>query len=122
MTVRFFILQTHYRSTVDFSNEALKAAEKGLQRLMAAHSAITNLIYDENMHDFDQEEDNNLVQLCDACTVNMNDDFNTAMSLASLFELTSKIFSWQNGQLKISTIKRETCVIQTPYLESSGRI
>ena len=40
MTIRFFILQTHYRSTLDFSNEALQAAEKGLKRLMEAYEKL----------------------------------------------------------------------------------
>src|SRR5215203_1924246 len=44
MTIRFFILQTHYRSTLDFSNEALQAAEKGLRRLMDAYEWLRQLI------------------------------------------------------------------------------
>ena len=43
MTIRFFILQAHYRSTVDFSNEALQAAEKGLSRLMEAYGHLMKL-------------------------------------------------------------------------------
>lgn len=108
MTVRFFILQTHYRSTMDFSNESLRAAEKGLQRLMNALDTLNKLYYEENTTDYNHEEDNNVLQLIDSLTTYMNDDLNTAMVLASLFELSSKIFSYQNGQLKISTIKKET--------------
>jgi len=108
MTVRFFILQTHYRSTLDFSNEALQAAEKGLQRLMNALDTLNKLYYDDQPSQYNREEDNNILQLIDSCTVYMNDDVNTAMALASLFELGTKIFSWQNGQLSISSIKRET--------------
>ncbi len=111
MTLRFFILQTHYRSTLDFSNEALIAAEKGLQRLLQAQHALKNLTYNEVASDFNQEEDNIVKQLIDSCTVNMNDDLNTAMVLASLFELSSKIYSWQNAQLNISSIGRETFVL-----------
>jgi cysteinyl-tRNA synthetase len=48
MTIRFFVLQTHYRSTLDFSNEALQAAEKGLQRLWAAYEVLQKLEYASN--------------------------------------------------------------------------
>ena len=108
MTIRFFILQTHYRSTVDFSNEALQAAEKGLKRLLNAAEITGKLEYKENPSDFIHEENLKVMQLCNECTVYMNDDFNTAMTLGSLFELSSKIFSWKNEQLKISSVSRET--------------
>nr|MBA2407650.1 cysteine--tRNA ligase [Chitinophagales bacterium] len=111
MTLRFFILQTHYRSTLDFSNEALIAAEKGLQRLLQAQRTLKDLAYNEVDSDYNQEEDNIVKQLIDSCTVHMNDDLNTAMVLASLFELSSKIYSWQNAQLNISSIGRETFVL-----------
>ena len=45
MTIRFFILQAHYSSTVDFSNEALQAAEKGMQKLFLSYSLIDKLKY-----------------------------------------------------------------------------
>jgi cysteinyl-tRNA synthetase len=108
MTIRFFILQTHYRSTLDFNNEALKGAEKGLQRLMNALDLLNKLQYKENAADFDRGEDDEVKRLCDSCTQFMNDDFNTAMTMASLFELASKINAWQNQQAKISSIKKET--------------
>ena len=108
MTIRFFILQTHYRSTLDFSNEALKAAEKGLHRLMSALNISNKLIYDEQEKGFSHEEDLEIRQLCDSCTLHMNDDFNTAMTLASLFGLASKIFIWQAEPSKISNISRDT--------------
>src|SRR6185295_14851445 len=108
MTVRFFILQTHYRSTLDFTNDALKAAEKGLQRLMNALETINKLKYSENASDFIAEEDQKVRELSESCVQFMNDDFNTAMTMASLFELASKIYSYQHQQLKISSIKKET--------------
>lgn len=108
MTLRFFILQTHYRSTLDFSNEALQAAEKGLQRLMNALDALNKLSYKENAAQYKEEENNQVLQLMNSCTEYMNDDFNTAMAMASLFELSSKIFSWKNEQLAIASIKKET--------------
>jgi cysteinyl-tRNA synthetase len=108
MTLRFFILQTHYRSTLDFSNEALLAAEKGLQRLMNALETLNKLSYRENTSDFREEENAQVLQLINSCTEYMNDDFNSAMAMASLFELSAKIFSWKNEQLLISSIKKET--------------
>jgi len=108
MTVRFFILQTQYRSTLDFTNDALKAAEKGLQRLMNALETLNKLSHEDNATDFISEEDEQVQRLCNQCTEYMNDDFNTAMAMASLFELVSKIYSYQHQQLKISSIKNET--------------
>ncbi|MEP7127946.1 MAG: cysteine--tRNA ligase [Chitinophagales bacterium] len=108
MTLRFFILQTHYRSTLDFSNEALQAAEKGLQRLMNALDTLNKLSYRENNADFNPQENKRVLELINSCTEFMNDDLNTAMALASLFELSSSIFSWKNEQLSISSISKET--------------
>ncbi|MBK9730733.1 MAG: cysteine--tRNA ligase [Chitinophagaceae bacterium] len=108
MTLRFFILQTHYRSTLDFSNEALQAAEKGLQRLMNALETLNKLSYRENSADFNADENTRVLGLINSCTEFMNDDLNTAMAMASLFELSGSIFSWKNEQLSISSISKET--------------
>ncbi len=103
MTVRFFMLQTHYRSTLDFSNEALQAAEKGFQRLMNAMEIIKN--YELGIKNSSKSElDFEIEKLCDDCYELMNDDFNTAMVLANLFELASKIFAIKNNQLDVSQI------------------
>lgn len=108
MTVRFFILQSHYRGTLDFTNDALKAAEKGLQRLMNALDIVNRLQYSENPNDFNKDEDEKVNFIIDTITAHLNDDFNTAMAMASLFELATKVFSYQHQQLKISSIKKET--------------
>src|SRR5207249_475352 len=108
MALRFFILQTHYRSTLDFSNDALIAAEKGMQRLLAAQETLNNLAYKEDTAQQSEQENNDVLQLIDSCTLYINDDFNTAMVMGSLFELASKIFSWRHEQLNISSIKKET--------------
>ena len=80
MTIRFFILQAHYRSTVDFSNEALQAAEKGLSRLMDAYHLIDKLNPIYKPSDFDVK---GLKQKCyDA----LNDDLNTAIVIKHLSE------------------------------------
>jgi cysteinyl-tRNA synthetase len=79
MTIRFFILQAHYRSTLDFSNEALKAAEKGMKRLMQAILLLDSLKAGETS-DFD------IKALNQKCYDAMNDDFNTPILISHLFE------------------------------------
>ena len=79
MTVRFFILQAQYRSQLDFSNDALMAAEKGLQKLMAAKNILQELKPNNNS-DYDVKE------LKQNCYNAMNDDFNTPILIAHLFD------------------------------------
>lgn len=86
MTVRFFILQTQYRSTLDFSNEALQAAEKGLQRLLNAYDSISKI-------KAGPQSSSDLNSIDKACEAAMNDDFNTAIVIAQLFELTRVVNS-----------------------------
>jgi cysteinyl-tRNA synthetase len=95
MTIRFFILQTQYRSTLDFSNEALQAAEKGLQRLLNAYETIGKLQASEKST-FDVKT------IEDACFAAMNDDFNTAIVVAVLFDAARLINSVHAGTEKIS--------------------
>lgn len=79
MTVRFFMAQSHYRSTLDFSNEALQAAEKGYKRLMESLSSLPRI----------QSSDSssvNVAALWDNCYAAMNDDFNTPVLISHLFE------------------------------------
>ena len=84
MTIRFFILQAHYRSTLDFSNEALSAAEKGMKKLFEAQKNIDALpTSDKSSMDFSA--------LFDKCIEAMCDDFNTPMVIAELFEITRLI-------------------------------
>lgn len=79
MTIRFFMLQAHYRSTLDFNNEALQAAEKGLKRLMQAYRNLTELQAGEtSTFKVDDWKD----ELYGA----MNDDFNSPIAVAVLFE------------------------------------
>ena len=108
MTVRFFILQSHYRSTLDFSNDALKAAEKGYKRLMNAQTSLGKLNYIENKSAFSKDLDEEIQKLCAECTDFMNDDFNTAQVLANLFELSSKINAFENKQLDLAGISRDS--------------
>lgn len=79
MTIRFFILQAHYRSTVDFSNEALQASEKGLQRLLEAVSNLDK-ITPSSTSNIDVKE------LKTKCYEAINDDMNTPIVISYLFE------------------------------------
>jgi len=108
MTIRFFVLQTHYRSTLDFSNEALQAAEKGLQRLWAAYEVLQKLEYASNGSPVNDELDKQVQQWCRECTEFINDDLNTAKVLANLFELVPVINSLKGGQIKMHEISEDT--------------
>jgi cysteinyl-tRNA synthetase len=79
MTIRFFIMQAHYRSTLDFSNEALQSAEKGLKRLMTAIETLEKLKPSET-------STSNIKELEKKCYEAMNDDFNSPILIAHLFE------------------------------------
>ena len=98
MTIRFFILQTHYRSTLDFSNEALQAAEKGLKRLWDAYENLQKL-ETKNTVSCDKELESKVKTLLAEFDDFMNDDFNSAKVLANMFELVPIINGIKNKQL-----------------------
>ncbi|MCE5204787.1 MAG: cysteine--tRNA ligase [Porphyromonadaceae bacterium] len=79
MTVRFFMAQSHYRSTLDFSNEALQAAEKGYKKLMESLSALEKIVPSD-------ATSVNIDELEQSCYAAMNDDFNSPTLIAHLFE------------------------------------
>lgn len=79
MCVRFFMMQTHYRSTLDFSNEALDAAEKAFNRLMDSYKTLQTLQASST-----SSEDVSKIER--ACYDAMNDDFNTPVLIANLFD------------------------------------
>lgn len=106
MTIRFFILQGHYRSTLDFGNEPLQAAEKGYKRLMAANKAVKALNY--KAATVDEALDKTVMELLDGLYTYMSDDLNTAMVLANLFELTSKINSFVANIIPTGAITEAT--------------
>lgn len=96
MAVRFFMLQAHYRSTLDFSNEALEAAEKGFRRLMNAVALLPKLKVTDNAKPLGIEE------LRDRCYAAMNDDFNSPVLIAELFEAVRLINAVYDGKQKIN--------------------
>ena len=83
MTIRFFILSAHYRGTVDFSNEALKSSEKGLERLLNGISDIDRIQPDKQC---DAETEKFVKSLRQKCYDAMNDDFATPQVISHLFE------------------------------------
>ena len=95
MTIRFFILQAHYRSTVDFSNEALQASEKGLQRLMEAYERLGKL----TASGASTVDVKGLREKCDAA---MNDDLNSPIAISHLFDACKAINNVSDGKGTIS--------------------
>ena len=95
MTIRFFILQAHYRSTVDFSNDALKAAEKGMQKLMNTIEVLEKLKASENS----SVEISSFEEKFYAA---MNDDFNTPIAISHLFDLSRVINQVNDGKETLS--------------------
>lgn len=100
MTIRFFILQAHYRSTVDFSNDALQAAEKGLSRLLDAWKALSVI----QGVDKDATVDTDYVEeLNKKCYEALNDDFNTPIVISNLFDACRVINQILDKKATIST-------------------
>jgi len=101
MTIRFFILQAHYRSTVDFSNEALQAAEKGLERLLKAVETIDKLpVSDKSTVE--------IKPMIDACFDAINDDLNTPIAISKLFDGAKIINSVYSNTEKLNAKDIET--------------
>lgn len=100
MTIRFFILQAHYRSTVDFSNEALQAAEKGLARMREAMARLMKI----------QPSDKTTVDVAglrQRCEDAMNDDMNTPIVISHLFDASKAINTVSDGKGTISAADLE---------------
>ena len=95
MTIRFFILQAHYRSTVDFSNEALQAAEKGFAKLMEAYKTL------DRISASGVSDKSDVSELRARCYDAMNDDFATPTVISHLFEASKIINSAADGKLKL---------------------
>ena len=100
MTIRFFMLQAHYRSTLDFSNEALQASEKGLERLMKAVAKIETL-------PISAISSVNISELSANCFAAMADDMNSPIAMSYLFEGVKMINSVADGKSTITAGDRE---------------
>lgn len=103
MTVRFFMLQGHYASTLDFSNEALQAAEKGLERLMKALVTLDSLpataVQDHPEADIQGLESR--------CMEAMGDDFNTPILISVLFDAVKLVNNVVSGRIAISASQKD---------------
>src|SRR5690606_3346353 len=107
MVIRLFILQTHYRSTLDFSNEALIAAEKGLKRLWEAYESLMKLPSNESQATAgDPELDSKVVKLIEEMDEFMSDDFSTARVMANMFELVPVINSLRDKIIPLSALSK----------------
>ncbi len=100
MTVRFFMLQSHYRSTLDFSNDALKAAHKGYKRLINGLRVVKTLAYAANDEvAADQKKQDDIRKAVQGFYDAMNDDLNTAVALANLFNMLKYVNMLYMNQL-----------------------
>lgn len=106
MAIRFFMLQSHYRSTLDLTDGALLAAEKGFRRLMDAYKVLTSLssTTDAETGSLDAE----LNETMDAAFAKMNDDFSTPQAMACLFDLVTKINSLKESHLSLNDVSKTT--------------
>lgn len=102
MTIRYFILTAHYRSTLDFSNEALQAAQKGYKKLINGLRISKLLKFEADDIPQDEEQIKQVEQIITNTYRAMDDDFNTAQAIGHLFNLLKKINSMYTGQLKSS--------------------
>lgn len=95
MTVRFFILQSHYRSTLDFSNEALEAASKGLARLQKGLTRLAELKPSET-------SSVDILSIKESLYHAMNDDFNSPIAISKLFDSLKMVAAIEAGEETIS--------------------
>lgn len=100
MMIRFFILQAHYRSTLDFSNEALQASGKGMDRLLDAYATLDSLT--------PSVEKTELPDYFTSCYAAMNEDLNTPKVIAELFDAARKINQAKNGEITFTKEQIET--------------
>jgi cysteinyl-tRNA synthetase len=101
MTLRFFVLQAHYRGTLDFSNEALLAAQKGWQRMQSAFKLVSNLPTVNEGATLDVDD------ITTSIVSSLNDDLNTPQAIAALFELSRRINLINDGKEQITAGTRE---------------
>jgi len=106
MVIRFFILQSHYRSTLDFSEEALTAADKGFKRLMEMKKSLAEMTYTPGNRVSETESE--ISVLIEKLHDHMNDDFSTAQTIARLFDVSSFVNACKDGHKHIGAIREET--------------
>ena len=121
MVIRFFILQSHYRSPLDFSNDALVASEKALKRLWEAYDVLKKLKVEGAEQPTDIDLDTKVLKMVNEFSAFMDDDFSTAKVLANMYELTAGINSIKDGHVALTAIAGSTLALMqqqfTIYLE-----
>ena len=121
MTVRFFILQSHYRGTLDFSNEALQASEKALKRLWEAYNWFIHFEYPtpilNYVPDIDQIKEK-VIKINSEFASCMDDDFNTAKLIALIFELVPILNSLKEKLIPFETLPLETAALLKTNLKN----
>ena len=117
-TVRFFILQSQYRSTLDFSNEALQASEKALRRLMDAYEWFMGFDLTANQTGDDQTLNQKVVKLVTEFDEFMNDDINTAKVIANMFELVPVINSLKDKHISATALDSNTIYLMKKQLSA----
>src|SRR5690606_8841418 len=101
---------------LDFSNEALNAAEKGYKRLAHTLSVVKDLPANYTSNNPDNSLNEELRKLVEECYLCMSDDFNTAKTLAALFEMSTRINAIRSGELPYDQIEPETLeLLKTTY-------
>jgi cysteinyl-tRNA synthetase len=108
MTIRFFILQAHYRGTLDFSNESLIAANKGYKKLANGLRIIKKLQQSSPASSNDAALKEEMSKMCRACFDGLNDDLNTAVTLAALFNMLKKINQFYTQAIDINGVDEKT--------------
>ena len=116
MTVRFFILQSQYRGTLDFSNEALQASEKALRRLMEAYEWLKAQSFVAGATAKDDNLDTQVNTWLKELTEFMEDDFNTAKVVANLFEIIPTINSLKDKHISIDALSGATWIFAQEQL------
>ncbi len=111
MVVRFFILQSHYRSPLDFGSEALVASEKALKRLWDAYNVLKGFSPAGNATAADKELDEKVLKMVNEFEEFMDDDFSTAKVLANMFELSSVINSIKDGHVNKEALSASTLAL-----------
>jgi len=102
MVVRFFFLQSHYRSTSDLTDAVLQAAEKGYKRFMEGLKTLSSLQGGSKNNDSDINKE--LLDLVEDVYSHMDDDFNTPRAIASIFEIVTKINSLKSGTISLADV------------------
>jgi cysteinyl-tRNA synthetase len=104
MAVKFFMLQAHYRSTLDITDEGLLAAEKGYRKLMEFNKLLQEMPAENVTASAETDTDRAILACVDAAFEGMDDDFNTAIAIAALNDLSSYINKLANKQMDASEV------------------